>query len=232
MNILVSIFTTYILFRTLFSAPIDAPSSFYQLATGNELETPDRLSFKSAWINLGVFLIGYFIICAIQSWLMNTFAPQRSEVLEDISMTILSGQEFNVFFTLLKLVSSGLFGAFSLSAIVATILINLIYLAALTGWFAFTDITTNVIIPIIKPFQRPVVFAITIIVLFIYSMITYDPNTPFFQSIFRCVWELIDKVHLASCMATCIACVTTNDIIKVAATIAGHSTHLRRPDAF
>lgn len=232
MNIVVSLFTTYFLYRTLFSAPIDAPSSLYNRITDDDLTSPDRFTLKEAFINFAFFLVGFIIISVVQAWLMNSFVPQRSEVLEDISRTVLSGQEFNVFLTLLQLIGAGLFGAFSLSTIVGTLLINMLYLIAMTILFKEMRIATNVIIPIIKPFERPIVLAITLVILFIYAMLTYDPDLSAFQTIFKCVWEFVDTVHLQSSVSTCIACTAANDAVKVAATAFGYSTHLRRPDRF
>ena len=89
MDIIVSLFTTYFLYRTLFSAPIDAPSSLYNRITDGDLTSPDCSTLKEAFINFASFLVGFIIIGAIQSLLMNNFAPQRSEVLDEISITVL-----------------------------------------------------------------------------------------------------------------------------------------------
>lgn len=232
MDIIVSLFTTYFLYRTLFSAPIDAPSSLYNRITDGDLTSPDCSTLKEAFINFASFLVGFIIIGAIQSLLMNNFAPQRSEVLDEISITVLSGQEFNVFFTLLRLIGAGLFGALSLSTIIATSLINVLYLILMTILFKEMGVATNSVIPILEPFERPIVLAVTLLILFIYSMVTYDPNLSAVQTIFKCVWEFVDKVHLQSCLSTCIACTVTNDVAKAVILATGHSTHLHRLDGF
>lgn len=224
MKMLAAIISAISVYLVLFSAPFDIPFNFLP-KIGFPISGKSTQLKKECFIKCAIILVLFYIISRIQGIIMGAILPERAMAINEITQTILSGQDYNAFFVVLKIIQAGGFGAVSFKGFLLTIILNFVYILILTGIvLSFNCLKKNDLLKsdrivaifgdhgFIEPFNTTIITLIGLVSITAVYYTTGDSSEPFFHVILRNLWSFIDKVQLTSAAGSIIGIALPVDI--------------------
>lgn len=211
MKILAALTSAFVLFYTLFIAPFEIPASVLRP------EGRHRLSIQSDLIRAGKIMLMFYALSLIQGWALNTFAGERAEALNELTQTILSGQDFNVLLVLWKILTTCTVGALSLKTFAVTICINIVYIIILAAIIQHEEAVTYFVRDryCIIPFNKIYCALTALVLMLIFYLFTQKYESGFLHIVIRNLWTVADKVKITSAVGTVVGLSLSCNSVKV-----------------